>query len=81
MLKPWITQEVLKKCDQRDELLKKYKNEKKNPVIASQIYKDYKYLRNQIKDKRRNKKAHNIAQFDRNKNSFLLSEKVFLGHL
>ena len=40
MLKPWITQEVLKKCDQRDELLKKYKNEKKNPVIASQIYKD-----------------------------------------
>ena len=49
--------------------MKKYKNEK-NPALASQLYKEYKLLRNQItKDKRRNKKAHNIAQFEKNKNA------------
>ena len=69
MLKPWITPEILAKCDKRDELLKKYKNEK-NLDTATQIYKDYKLLRNQITaDKRRSKKAHNIAQFEKNKNA------------
>ena len=68
-LKPWITAEILKKCDERDNLLSKYRTEK-NPVIAAQLYKDYKQLRNQItKDKRRNKKAHSLAQFEKNKNS------------
>ena len=69
MLKPWITQEILTKCDKRDELLKKFKNEK-NLDTANQIYKEYKLLRNQITaDKRRGKKAHNIAQFEKNKNA------------
>ena len=69
MLKPWITKEILSKCDRRDELLNQYKNEK-NTVIANQLYKEYKQVRNQItKDKRRSKKAHNIAQFEKNKNS------------
>ena len=69
MLKPWITKEILSKCDKRDELLKKFKNEK-NPANAVQLYKEYKTLRNQITaDKRRGKKAHNIAQFEKNKNS------------
>ena len=69
MLKPWITQEILTKCDKRDELLKKFKNEK-NSNTATQIYKEYKLLRNQITaDKRRGKKAHNIAQFEKNKKS------------
>jgi hypothetical protein len=69
MLKPWITKEILAKCEKRDELLKQYKNEK-NSEIATQLYKEYKLLRNQItKDKRRNKKSHNIAQFEKNKNA------------
>ena len=69
ILKPWITKEVLKKCDQRDQLLKDYKGEK-NPENAAELYKEYKLIRNQItKDKRRNKKAHHIAQFEKNKNS------------
>ena len=69
MLKPWITQEILAKCDKRDELLKKFKNEK-NSDSATVIYKEYKLLRNQITaDKRRGKKAHNIAQFEKNKNA------------
>ena len=69
MLKPWITKEVLMKCDKRDELLKQFRSEK-NAENASELYKEYKLLRNQItKDKRRNKKAHNIAQFEKNKNS------------
>lgn len=69
MLKPWITQEILAKCDKRDELLKKFKSEK-NSDLATVIYKEYKLLRNQITaDKRRGKKAHNIAQFEKNKNA------------
>ena len=69
MLKPWITQEILAKCDRRDKLLKQYKSEK-NPNIATELYKEYKLLRNQItSDKRRGKKAHTIAKFERNKNS------------
>ena len=69
ILKPWITKEILAKCDKRDDLLKSYKNEK-NPQLADQLYREYKLLRNQItKDKRRNKKAHNIAQFEKNKNA------------
>jgi len=69
MLKPWITKEILAKCDKRDDLLKQFKSEK-TPDIAAQIYKEYKMLRNQITaDKRRGKKAHNIAQFEKNKSS------------
>ena len=69
MLKPWITKQILAKCDKRDDLLKKFKNEK-NKETAAQIYKEYKTLRNQItSDKRRGKKVHNIAQFEKNKNS------------
>ena len=69
MLKPWITKEILAKCDMRDDLLKKFKSEK-DPDTAAQIYKEYKTLRNQITaDKRRGKKAHSIAQFEKNKSS------------
>ena len=69
MLKPWITKEILDKCDKRDDLLKKFKSEKHSDT-ATKLYKEYKTLRNQITtDKRRGKKAHNIAQFEKNKNS------------
>ena len=69
MSKPWINHELLAKCDRRDDLLKQYKCEK-NPGIATELYKEYKLLRNQItSDKRRGKKAHTIAKFERNKNS------------
>ena len=65
MLKPWITKQILEKCDKRDALLKKFKNEK-NSSTATQIYKEYKMLRNQITaDKRRSKKSHNLAQFEK----------------
>ena len=68
-LKPWITPEILAKCNERDELLQKFKCEK-NSIIAAQLYKDYKKIRNEItKDKRRSKKNHSIAQFEKNKNS------------
>ena len=69
MLKPWITKDILAKCDKRDELLKQFKSEK-NPDTAAHIYKEYKMIRNQITAyKRRGKKAHNIAQFEKNKSS------------
>ena len=69
MLKPWITKDILAKCDKRDDMLKQFKSEK-NPVIANQLYREYKTLRNEItSDKRRGKKAHNIAQFEKNKNA------------
>ena len=65
MLKPWITKEILKKCDERDNLLKEIKNEN-DPVMIKILRTNSNALRNQItKEKRQGKKAHFAALFEK----------------
>ena len=69
MLKPWITPELLKKCDERNALLKRIK-EVSDPLLLSQLRTQYKTLRNMITDeKKRNKKAHFAEKFIENKDN------------
>ena len=69
MLKPWITPELLKKCDERNILLKSIKEES-DPIVLSQLRIQYKNLRNLITDeKKRNKKAHFAEKFIENKDN------------
>ena len=68
MTKPWITREILAKCDSRDALLKEIKTET-DPIKLQSLYTEYKRLRNQItSEKRDGKKKFQIAQFEQNKN-------------
>ena len=68
MLKPWITNDILRKCDERDSLLKDIKNET-DPVKVESLRKDYKLVRNKItQEKRDSKKSHYAAYFEKNKN-------------
>ena len=68
MLKPQITNDILGKCKERDSLLKDIKNET-DPVKIESLRKDYKALRNEItQEKRDSKKAHYAAYFEKNKN-------------
>ena len=74
MLKPWITTEILNKCKERDKLLKEITKEKDQTKIKS-LREEYNKMRNQItNEKRKNKKAHEIAQFEKNKSK---SSKVW----
>ena len=58
MLKPWITSDILKKCEEKNKLLKSIKNET-NPVLISNLRQQYKTLRNSITiEKRINRKEH-----------------------
>ena len=67
MTKPWITKDILSKCDARDDLLKKMKSES-DPVRLQILDKEYKVLRNQItSEKRASKKKHQTLQFEENK--------------
>ena len=67
MTKPWITKDILSKCDARDDLLKKMKSES-DPVRLQILDKEYKVLRNQItSEKRAGKKKHQTLQFEENK--------------
>ena len=67
-LKPWISKEILLKCEKRDLLLKNIKNET-DPTKIESLRNEYKTIRNEIThDKRSSKKAHFTAYFDRNKN-------------
>ena len=69
MLKPWITPELLKKCDERNILLKSIKEES-DPIVLSQLRIQYKNLRNLIPDeKKRNKKSHFAEKFIENKDN------------
>ena len=69
MLKPWITKNILDKCDERDNLLKEIKNEN-DPARIKILRTNYNGLRNQItKEKREGKKAHFAALFEKNKNT------------
>ena len=67
MTKPWITKEILAKCDARDALLKNIKSET-DPTKLQALYMEYKFLRNKItSEKRDGKKKFQITQFDKNK--------------
>ena len=68
MTKPWITKEILAKCDARDSLLKQIKSETDPPKLQL-LNIEYKRLRNQITSEKRNsKKKFQIAQFEKNEN-------------
>ena len=68
MLKPWITNDILRKCNERDSLFKDIKNET-DPVKIESLRKDYKLLRNKItQEKRDSKKSHYAAYFEKNNN-------------
>ena len=65
--KPWITRDILRKCDERDELTKKISLEV-DPVKIENLRKEYKLLRNKItKEKRSNKKTYFAEYFEKNK--------------
>ena len=69
MLKPWITDEILKKCDERNELLKRIKSEP-DINILSNLRQQYKTLRNSITfDKHENKRRHFSEKFLENKDN------------
>ena len=69
MLKPWITSDILKKCDEKNKLLKHMKNES-DPVLLANLRNQYKILRNSITiEKRTNKKEHFLKRFMENKNN------------
>ena len=67
MTKPWISKEILAKCDARDALLKQTKTET-DPTILQSLNTEFKRLRNQItSEKRIAKKKFQIEQFEKNK--------------
>ena len=77
MLKPWITKDILRKCNERDSLLKDIKNET-DPVKIESLRKDYKSLRNKItQEKRDRKKSHFAAYFEQIKLSHRIYGKAF----
>ena len=76
MLKPWISKEILRKCKERDSILKSISNERD---AAKQIIlrNDYKKLRNEItNDKRESKKSYYSSYFAKNKHK---SSEIWKG--
>ena len=56
LLRPWITNDILKKCDEKNKLLKLIKDES-NPDFLAALRLEYKNLRNSItNEKRANKR-------------------------
>ena len=77
MLKSWITNDILRKCNERDSLLKNIKNET-DPVKIESLRKEYKSLRNKItQEKHDSKKAHLLSILKEIEISLLISGKVF----
>ena len=69
MLKPWITPEILKKCDDRSKILKLIKEET-DPDLLSDLRRRDKILQNCItSEKRKGKKAHFAEKFLENKDN------------
>ena len=69
MLKPWISKDILKKCDERDNLLRLISAEI-DPAKIITLRHDYKDLRNRITaEKRASKKAHYTERFLANKDN------------
>ena len=66
MQKPWITKDILSRCDERDSLLNELKSED-DPIRKKILRTNFNSLRNQItKDKRQSKKAYFAAEFEKN---------------
>ena len=67
MLKPWITKDILRSCDERDSLLNDIRLES-NPVKIESLHVEYKLSRNKITQAKRNsKKSHYASYFENNK--------------
>ena len=66
MLKPWITNDILRKCNGRDSLLKDIKT-KTDQVKIESLRKDHKFLRNKITQEKRDSKnsPHYSAYFEK----------------
>ena len=76
MTKPWISKDILKKCKDRDSILKQISKEN-NTINKINLRNEYKTLRNEItKNKRDNKKAYYTIYFEKNKNK---SSKIWKG--
>ena len=67
MLKPWITKDILRSCDERDSLLNDIRLES-DPVKIESLHVEYKLLRHKITQAKRNsKKSHYVSYFENNK--------------
>ena len=76
ILKPWISKEILEKCKLRDSILKSISNES-DPTQRAILRNDYKKLRNEItNDKRNSKKSYYHSYFEKNK---LKSSEIWKG--
>ena len=65
--KPWISKEILHKCNKRDSILKSILKEN-DTIRKTSLRDEYKKLRNEItKDKRDSKKEYYSSYFDKNK--------------
>ena len=68
MQKPWITKTIIKRCNERDNILKLIREES-NPNEIKFLREKYRVLRNKITaEKRSSKKNYFASQFERNKN-------------
>ena len=76
MLKPWISKEILEKCNRRDSILKSVYKES-DPEQRTILHNEFKRLRNEItKDKRDSKKSYYHSYFEKNK---LKSAEIWKG--
>ena len=77
MLKPWITKDILRKCNERDSLLMDIKNEN-DPVRKKILRTNFNILRNQVtKEKRQSKKATLLLNLKKIKTQFLIYGNVY----
>ena len=76
MMKPWITNDILSKCKIRESMLKGISKER-DQIKKDELFNDYKKLRNEItNDKRNSKKAYYTTFFDDNKHK---SSEIWKG--
>ena len=68
MLKPWITHDILNKCNKRDTLLNDIRKET-DAIKKADLTREYKVLRNRIcEEKRQGKRNYFTSRFEKNKN-------------
>ena len=61
MLKPWITNDILKKCDEKNKLLKQIKDES-DPDLLATFRQQYKHIRTMITNEKRANKKHTLPR-------------------
>ena len=65
MLKPWITKDILRKCDERDGLLNDIKSEN-DPIRKKILRTNFNALRNEVtREKRQSKRDYFAAKFEK----------------